>query len=148
MRSVRLKAGDSHLAKTLFLLMAEVFEEECQALSDGYVDRLLARPEFWALAALEGDEIVGGLTAHSIPMTTTESSELFIYDIAVRSDHQRKGVGRALVDTLRRDAAKMDITVAFVPADNDDRHALDFYRALGGVPASVTIFTFEERPPE
>ncbi len=148
MRSVRLKAGDGHLAKTLFRLMAEVFEEECQALSDGYVDRLLARPEFWALAAFEGDEIVGGLTAHSISMTTSESSELFIYDIAVRNDHQRKGVGRALVDTLRRYAAKMDITVAFVPADNADLHALDFYRALGGVPASVTIFTFEERPPE
>jgi aminoglycoside 3-N-acetyltransferase I len=47
-----------------------------------------------------------------------------------------------LVDALRRDAATLSITVAFVPADDDDRHALDFYRALGGVPAAVTIFTF------
>jgi aminoglycoside 3-N-acetyltransferase I len=30
----------------------------------------------------------------------------------------------------------------FVPADNDDQHALDFYRALGGSPSSVTFFTF------
>jgi aminoglycoside 3-N-acetyltransferase I len=39
-------------------------------------------------------------------------------------------------------AAAAGITVAFVPADNEDVHALDFYSALGGIPAPVTIFTF------
>ena len=35
----------------------------------------------------------------------------------------------------------------FVPVDSTDAHALDFYRALGGVPAPVTIFTFSDGPP-
>jgi aminoglycoside 3-N-acetyltransferase I len=50
---------------------------------------------------------------------------------------------------LRSQAAVAGITVAFVPADNQDTHALDFYQALGGVPAPVTIFTFAdgEKPP-
>jgi aminoglycoside 3-N-acetyltransferase I len=39
--------------------MAEVFEEECEPLGDGYLDRLLAREEFWALAAFDGEQIVG-----------------------------------------------------------------------------------------
>ena len=30
----------------------------------------------------------------------------------------------------------------FVPADDDDIHALDFYRALGGEESPVTFFTF------
>jgi aminoglycoside 3-N-acetyltransferase I len=47
-----------------------------------------------------------------------------------------------LVAALREAAAAEGIHVAFVPADNEDTHALDFYRAIGGVPAPVTIFTF------
>jgi len=141
-RSVRLKAADRDLARALFALMAEVFEEGCEPLSDGYLDRLLGRPEFWALAALDGEEIIGGLTAHVLPMTSAETSELFIYDVAVRRDRQRSGVGRRLIADLRDQAAAAGIEVLFVPADNDDTHALGFYRALGGVAAPVTLFTF------
>ena len=89
----RLTAGERVLARDLFAMMAEVFEEECEQLGDSYLNLLLSRNDFWALAALSGHEIVGGLTAHTLPMTRSESSEIFIYDIAVRRDHQRKGVG-------------------------------------------------------
>jgi aminoglycoside 3-N-acetyltransferase I len=144
-RSVRLQAGDRDLARALFSLMAAVFEEECGPLSDGYLDRLLAREEFWALAAFDGDQIMGGLTAHVLPMTSAETAELFIYDVAVRRDRQRSGVGRRLIADLRDRAAAVGIEVLFVPADNDDTHALDFYRALGGVASPVTFFTFDPR---
>jgi aminoglycoside 3-N-acetyltransferase I len=137
-----LKAEHRDLARALFALMAEVFDEECEPLSDGYLDRLLARDGFWALAAFDGEEIIGGLTAHALPMTSAETSELFIYDVAVRRDRQRSGVGRRLIADLRDQAAAAGIEVLFVPADNADTHALDFYRALGGVPSPVTFFTF------
>jgi aminoglycoside 3-N-acetyltransferase I len=130
------------LAKELFAMMTQVFAEDCERLSDGYLDRLLSRADFWAIAAFVGDDIVGGVTAHTLPMTRTESSEVFIYDIAVRGDQQRKGIGRRLMTALREAAATVGIQHLFVPADNDDVHALDFYRALGGVPSPVTFFTF------
>jgi len=123
-------------------MMAEVFEEECEHLSDGYIDRLLSRGDFWAIAAFVGADIIGGVTAHTLPMTRTESSEVFIYDIAVRGDQRRKGIGRRLMTALREAAAAVGIRDVFVPADNDDVHALDFYRALGGMPSPVTFFTF------
>jgi len=142
MRSKRLTTGDRQLARALFAVMAEVFEEECEELSDAYLDRLLAREEIWAIAAFDGDEIVGGVTGHTLPMTRTETAELFIYDIAVHRDHQRKGVGRHLLTELREQAAAAGIGEVFVPADNDDLHALDFYRGLGGAASPVTFFTF------
>jgi aminoglycoside 3-N-acetyltransferase I len=144
-RVKRLTAADRDLAKNLFALMADVFEERSEPLGDAYLDRLLARPDFWAIAALSGDEVVGGVTAHTLPMTRAESSEMFIYDIAVRGDHQRRGVGRCLIAALREGAAAVGIHDLFVPADDEDLHALDFYRALGGTASPVTIFTFSER---
>lgn len=142
----RLTAGERELARRLFALMADVFEEPAEPLGDAYLDRLLRRDDFWALAAFAGDAIVGGLTAHTLPMTRAERSEIFIYDVAVRGDHQRQGVGRRLMTALRDEAAACGITDLFVPADDDDLHALDFYRALGGVPSPVTFFTFSAVP--
>ncbi|MBK8171000.1 MAG: GNAT family N-acetyltransferase [Sandaracinaceae bacterium] len=60
----------------------------------------------------------------------------------MRSDRQRLGVGRALMSELIRLAKASAIRVSFVPADNEDAHALDFYRALGGEESPVTFFTF------
>lgn len=148
MRLKKLNPSDRELARALFTLMAEVFEEDSGALSDGYIDRLLGREDFWAIAAFAGEDLIGGLTAHTLPMTRSEASELFIYDIAVRGDQQRKGVGRALVAELRAQAATRGIHDVFVPADNEDTHALDFYRALGGEASPVTIFTFTGGAPK
>ncbi|MCT7997020.1 GNAT family N-acetyltransferase [Laspinema olomoucense] len=138
----RLTDGDRELARGLFTLMAEVFAEACEPLSDDYLNCLLNRGDFWAIAAFIGDDIVGGITAHTLPMTTSESSEVFIYDIAVRRDYQRQGIGRHLLTALCEAVADVGILEVFVSADNEDIHALDFYQALGGVPSPVTIFTF------
>jgi len=144
-RTRRLTSGDREVATRMFAMMAAVFAEKCEQLSDAYVDRLLNRNDFWAIAAFIDDEIIGGVTAHTLPMTRTESSEIFVYDIAVRADQQRKGIGRHLMMALCQMAADFGIQDVFVPADNDDVHALDFYRALGGVPSPVTFFSFSAR---
>jgi GNAT superfamily N-acetyltransferase len=75
------------------------------------------------LAATMGDEIVGGLMAHMLPMTRSESREIFIYDIAVHASHQRRGVGRLLMSHLARLAGEVGIADMFVPADDEDSHA-------------------------
>ena len=138
----RLRSGDERWGERVFAVMAEVFDEDHSPLSADYVVRLLASEDFWVYAAVDADDVVGGLTAHALPMTRSESTELFIYDIAVRRSHQRRGIGRALVQALLRDAADAGIDEVFVPADNDDTHALDFYRSLGGAPSDVTFFDF------
>jgi aminoglycoside 3-N-acetyltransferase I len=142
----RLSCSDRELARELFVMMSTVFEVEGRPLSDDYLERLLGQSSFWALAAVVDGRPVGGLTAHEIPMTRDETTELFIFDLAIRVDWQRRGVGRALVADLRTAAAAAGVTAVFVPADNDDTHALDFYRAAGGQGEAVTIFTWETNP--
>lgn len=91
------------------------------------------------------DTVVGGLTAHTLMMTAYEGAEVFLYDIAVDPDYQRRGVGRRLIDALRSEASSLGISTMFVPADDADTEALAFYSALGGVPNNVTLFEFSER---
>ncbi|MBL7990633.1 MAG: GNAT family N-acetyltransferase [Candidatus Kapabacteria bacterium] len=143
----RLSERHYSVARLLVTLMADVFGEEYgdeyKNLSDSYLSHLLMRKDFWMLVALMDGNIIGGLTAHQLPMTRSESSELFIYDLAVHTQHQRKGIGRSLVDSLCTMALEAGISYVFVPADNEDTHALDFYSAIGGTPSPVTFFSFE-----
>ena len=78
-------------------------------------------------------------------MTRSPSAEVFIYDLAVRPDHQRMGVGSRLLRELHTATAHAGIRDVFVPAAGEDEHAIDFYRALGGVPSPVTFLTFAAR---
>ncbi len=144
----RLGPGNEAVAREMFAVVATVFAEAdegagaCGPLPEDYVTELLRRVDFWALAATEEGAVVGGLTAHALPMTRNRSTELFIYDLAVRADRQRRGIGRALVAELLTLARKAGIDSVFVPAENEDTHALEFYRTIGGASSAVTFFTF------
>jgi aminoglycoside 3-N-acetyltransferase I len=141
----RLGSSDPSEARRLFSMLAETFHEERDLLSDAYLDQLLGREDFWALAAFSGDDIVGGVTAHTLPMTRQESSEMFVFDIAVRSDHRKKGIGRLLLETLSKRASESGIRELFLAADDADEHALEFYRRLGGVFTPASMFVFSTR---
>lgn len=139
---VRLVSERVDVARATFELLVAVFDEPGCPLGDAYLTELLQNDAFWAYAATVDGRPVGGITAHTMGMTRSESREIFIYDLAVAEPHQRRGVGRALVDRLRHDAATVGIDDVIVPADDDDQHALDFYRAIGGTPSPVTLFHF------
>lgn len=136
----RLGVADVERAREAFRMMHDVFEAEPAELSDRYLTDLLADGAFWALVAHDGTAPVGCITGHELPMTRCEGIELFVYDLAVRVDQQRRGIGRRLVQTLVGLAADRGIDIVFVPADDEDEHALAFYASLGGRPAEVTMF--------
>jgi aminoglycoside 3-N-acetyltransferase I len=137
----RLGPGDREAARNLFALLADVFQEPYGPLSDAYIDALLARSDFWALAASADGQLIGGLTAHTLPMTRDESREIFIFDVGVHVDYRRQGVGRALLSHLRTAGKEAGIGPVFVAADVEDVEALELYRAVGAEESPVAMFT-------
>jgi len=136
----RLLGGDVSRARAALAMMHEVLDDDPVALSDGYLGGVLANDACWVIAAFEGDEPVGCITGHELAMTRHERTELFVYDLAVRADRQRRGIGRRLVDALVAGAAAQGVGVVFVLADDEDVDAIAFYEGLGGRPAPVTMF--------
>lgn len=138
----RLTLPDLETARALFLLMAGVFEEPAQRLGTAYLEKMLSDETIWIMAAFADGQVVGGLTAHSLPMTYTQSTELLIYDLAVLESHQRQGIGGKLIAGLRQLAQDVGIATVFVMVDNEDLDALEFYRKQKGTGAAVTVFEF------
>jgi aminoglycoside 3-N-acetyltransferase I len=139
----RLSSVDVTVARRTFAVMVEAFEEEPSFLSDAYLEQLLTRPDFWVISASIDNEVIGGLTAHTLPMTRNESAEVFLYDIAVLERFRRLGAGRMLIDSLRHAATEIGIGIVFVPVEGDDEAALEFYRSLQGTESTVRFFVWD-----
>jgi aminoglycoside 3-N-acetyltransferase I len=137
----RLKPIESSCAASITCVIATTFGEG-YGTSPERIAKLLLEDKFWLFGAFDGDIPVGGLTAHVLPMTREDGDELFIYDIAILPSYQRQGVGRQLIVAVLEAARAQGILSTFVPADNDDGHALDFYRSVGGLEQPVTFFNF------
>jgi len=140
----RLTGKDITIAKTLFKVLQEVFEEEKTGeVSEGHIIRLLNNSAFVCLVAIYKNEVIGGLTAYDLPMYNSEKPELFIYDIAIKPHFQRLGFGKELMNVIKDYCAKNSIKQLFVDANEEDTHALDFYRSMNGREEKVVQFTFD-----
>jgi ribosomal protein S18 acetylase RimI-like enzyme len=140
----KLETGDLDHLTELIKVYEEVFEMEDFALPAAqYLQSLLERETICFYAAILDKKVGGGLTAHVLPSTYFPSSEVYIYDLAVRTKFQRKGIGRKLINSLKEYCAGLRLKEVFVQADLEDRHALDFYRATGGIAENVVHFSYE-----
>jgi len=96
-----------------------------------YLQNLLDKDYFIALVALKQNEVVGGLAAYELCKFEQERSEIYIYDLAVSSEHRRQGIAIALIEALGRIATDRGAYVIFVQTDVDDLPAIQLYSQVG-----------------
>ncbi len=130
-----LTRSDVPLLRGMLRVFAEAFEEERTYLSaqpsDGYLASLLGGESFLAVAALDGDTVIGGLAAYELRKFEQPRSEIYIYDLAVAASHRRRGVATALITCLKSVAASRGAYVIYVQADLVDAPAIALYAKLG-----------------
>lgn len=138
-----LGAADAAALRAMLSMFGQAFDDspayESRQPDDAYLARLLANPGFVAVAALAGEEVIGGLAGYVLPKFEQARSEFYIYDLAVGQAHRRRGVATALIERLKRHAAEHGIYVIFVQADHGDDAAIALYSKLG-VRAEVLHF--------
>jgi aminoglycoside 3-N-acetyltransferase I len=139
----QLAADDTSEFIEMLRLFEDVFEmKDFQMPGEDYLTALLGRKDFLVFEAVLENEIVGGLTAHILPSYYFESSEVYIYDLAVKTSFQRKGIGKKLLRALTEYCRRKGYKEVFVQADEPDIHALEFYRSTGGRAKKVVHFYY------
>ncbi|HEY2899480.1 MAG TPA: AAC(3)-I family aminoglycoside N-acetyltransferase [Polyangia bacterium] len=131
----QVSASDLPVLKQLLAVFGEAFAEPATyqgaVPNDAYLTALLGKSHFIALAALNGHDVVGGLVAYELEKFEQARSEIYIYDLAVREGHRRKGVATGLISELGRIAKERGAYVIFVQADVGDGPAIRLYESLG-----------------
>ena len=117
---------------TVFGTAFQDTETYCKAQpDDDYLGRLLSNEGFVAVAAYEGDNIIGGLAGYILPKFEQARSEFYIYDLAVDEGHRRKGVATSMIQCLKTYVDSRGFFVIFGQADYGDEAAIALYTKLG-----------------
>ena len=131
----QLTSADISILKDLLRVFGEAFGEvetyQGSVPSDDYLTRLLSKQHFIAVAAISGEEVVGGLAAYELDKFEQDRREIYIYDLAVVESHRRRGVATGIIRELMRIATTRDVYVMFVQADQEDTPAIALYKSLG-----------------
>ena len=138
---------DSSSSSDLSALI-EVFEDVFE-IDSGYkpspehLSRLLQQESFTGITAKIDGQVVGGLTLYVLEQYRSTKPLAYIYDFAVLTQYQRRGIGRQLIEFTRQYCRKRGLDEIFVQVEKVDLFALDFYRSTK--PASedpVVQFTY------
>jgi aminoglycoside 3-N-acetyltransferase I len=131
----RLGPADVPVMRGLNALFGEAFGDPQTYTGDqpddAYLEGLLAKEHVFAVVALSGEEVLGGLVAYELDKFEQARREVYIYDLAVGAAHRRQGIATALIAHLRGIAARRGAWVIYVQADHGDDPAIALYGKLG-----------------
>jgi ribosomal protein S18 acetylase RimI-like enzyme len=127
--------NDLQTMRDMLVLFGRAFDEietyTSRQPTDDYLRGMLGSAMFIAIAALDGEEVVGGLAAYVLPKFEQARAEIYIYDLAVAEAHRRRGIATAMIERLKVVAASRGAWVIFVQADHGDDAAIGLYGKLG-----------------
>jgi aminoglycoside 3-N-acetyltransferase I len=145
----RLVGSDIAGLRALNQLYADAFEDSANYTtlppSDNYAQELLADDRTILLVAEAGGQVIGGLTAYVLPKPEQERSEIYVYDLAVASQHRRCGVATQLLGELQVIGKLYRCWCIYVQADYGDEPAIALYTKLGSGQA-VLHFDLDKLP--
>lgn len=114
----------------LIAVFEDVFEIKNFRLPDkSHLQRLLTKETFFAVVAKTDGKIIGGLTVYVLDQYYATKPLAYIYDLAVLTEFQRKGVGKKLIAFTKNYCQQKGFEELFVQADKIDEYAIDFYRS-------------------
>lgn len=137
----------SNLDSKDFIALLKIFEEAFEmenfvVPNEKYLQNILNKTDFMVFVVLLENQVIGGLTAYHLQSYYEQSSEIYIYDLAITTEHQRKGYGKMLISYLKDYCKTNDIEEIFVQAAAEDTHAIDFYHKTAGIAADVIHFSY------
>ncbi|MBW8523854.1 GNAT family N-acetyltransferase [Chryseobacterium chendengshani] len=130
--------------EALLKVYVDVFEMENFIIPDKlHLHSLISDNRIVFQVALANNMLIGGLSAYILPSIYSNICEVYIYDLAVKTTFQRRGIGCGLISSLKEYCVDKGYRSLFVQADIVDKHAINFYKATGGKEENVVHFTYQ-----
>lgn len=124
-------------------LFEDVFEmKDFKIPEQNHLQALLEKDDFYVFAAFFGNRIVGALTAYTLIQYYSVRPLVYIYDLAVKTEFQRQGIGKNLIAAITNYCRETGIEEVFVQADRIDDHAVKFYHSTGATAEDVIHFYY------
>jgi GNAT superfamily N-acetyltransferase len=102
------------------------------SVEPGYMRPFLADERHYFLAAYEDDEPLGYLFGYLLRRFDGRAPTMFVYEMGVAEQHRRRGIGRALVEEIKRLAGADGCRKMFVLTGKGNEAAMALYRSAGG----------------
>ena len=139
----RLQAGEEAAAVEAIHELKPVSERDGYDASPQHMRRLLQRDENYLIVAAQPDATpVGFLIAYRVPRVDRDQNMIYLYEIAVRPDCRRQGIGSQMIDLLKHESSSDNIMEIWVGTELENTPARRLYESTGGKPGSDPIVEF------
>jgi len=133
-----LRAGDEAVLDNV---AADVFDDPIQAQA---AREFLGDPRHHLAVAVADQVVVGFASGVHYVHPDKPNPEFWINEVGVSAAHQRRGLGKALMNALLAAAKTLGCREAWVLTERDNAPAMRLYQTLGGEedPQDTVMFTF------
>ena len=121
----RLAPGDEALAARVAL------DFKGASISPAHAAQFLADPANVLIVAQSAAELAGFVLAYRLDRLDRDASQLFVYEVGVRPQLQRRGIGTRLMGEVRRLVIRERLMEAFVLTEADNVAARELYNGTG-----------------
>jgi ribosomal protein S18 acetylase RimI-like enzyme len=117
------------------------------AFGDEYLRKLLSRPENILIVAAQEGVPIGFLLAYQLDRVDRDQRMICLYEVDVSEHHRRRGIGRAMIETLKMICRQENAMKTWVIANRSNLAAFRLYESTGATAdASGDQVTFVYKP--
>jgi len=139
----RLRDGDEDAAvRVLVDLKFRMDEVVGVSVDPGYMRNFLADDRHYFVVAYVGEEPAGYVFGYRLSRFDGGPPVMFIYEVAVVEHHRRRGLGRALIEEVKRLAQEDGCRKMLVPTNRSNEAAMALYRSAGGEEGAADATAF------
>ena len=112
----------------------QIFDDKQWDLSQGSL--FLSDKNNLFLLAFEDKKPVGFLIAHRLQRFDNRKAEVLLYEIGVHPDYRRKGIGKSLINEVKKWAIEVNAAEIWVLTEKTNPIAMKLYQSVGGIEES------------